>query len=280
MATIPVYSPVIPFLGLIPGGLQPGRMIRIKGIIQNHGERCQIHLQTGAALNPRDDCPLHISIRPHEFVIGRNSIQRQVIGAEERHGGCPVRVGESFDLLILAEATQYKLAINGVHFCTFSHRLPLYNVKFISVSGGCVIYSIQSEADSAIGSLPSNPYPPIVHPPAAPYAPPSLGFVPQAPLPPPPPYTPTPTYPPIVGGGGGHYPGQGWPPASVPPPPPPQPAYPHPVYPTPPSHHPPAVPFSNEGAGPSANPGKKVTKVNKTLFSKTQHFLQYGFHEK
>lgn len=37
----------IPFLGLIPGGLQPGRMIRIKGIIQNHGERLVMDGRSG-----------------------------------------------------------------------------------------------------------------------------------------------------------------------------------------------------------------------------------------
>ncbi|XP_050067316.1 galectin-4-like isoform X2 [Anopheles maculipalpis] len=238
MATIPIFSPTLPFLGLIPGGLSPGRMVRIKGIINSHGERCQIHLQSGAAVNPRDDVPLHISIRPNEHTIVRNSIQNQVVGGEERYGGCPIRYGESFDLLILAETMQYKIAINGIHFCTFAHRLPVHNVRYISVSGGGVIYSIVSEADVP-GSVPVNPYPPppiVQHP--TPYAPP-IGFVPNGPpstLPPPPPYTPLPTHP--IGGGGGHYPGVGLYP---PPPPPPQPGYPH--HP-PPGAHPPAVPFS------------------------------------
>ncbi|XP_049289266.1 galectin-9-like isoform X1 [Anopheles funestus] len=238
MATIPIFSPTLPFLGLIPGGLSPGRMLRIKGIINSHGERCQIHIQAGAAVNPRDDVPLHISIRPNEHAIVRNSIQNKVVGPEERYGGCPIRYGESFDLLILAESSLYKLAINGVHFCTFAHRLPVHNARYISISGGGVIYSIVSESDVP-GSVPVHPYPqpPIVQHPT-PYAPP-IGFVPNAPpssLPPPPPYTPLPTHP--IGGGGGHYPGVGMYP---PPPPPPQPGYPH--HP-PPGAHPPAVPFS------------------------------------
>ncbi|XP_052872925.1 galectin-9C-like isoform X1 [Anopheles cruzii] len=241
MATIPIYSPKLPFLGLIPGGLVAGRMVRLKGILHQHGERCQIHIQSGAATNPRDDVTLHISIRPNENVIVRNTLQSQVVGPEERYGGCPIRYGEGFDLLILAEASQYKIAINGAHFCTFGHRLPLHMARFISVSGNCVIYSIISEADGA-GALPINPYPPVVIPPPAPYVPaPPIGFVPHpppAPLPPPPPYTPLPTYPVVSGGGGGHYPGHGWMP---PPPPPPQPGYPHPAY---PGGHPSAVPFS------------------------------------
>ncbi|XP_035899227.1 galectin-9 isoform X2 [Anopheles stephensi] len=282
MATIPIFSPTLPFLGLIPGGLSPGRMVRIKGIINSHGERCQIHLQAGAAVNPRDDVPLHISIRPNEHAIVRNSIQNQVVGAEERYGGCPIRYGESFDMLILAETLQYKIAINGVHFCTFAHRLPVHNARYISVSGGGVIYSIISEADVP-GSVPVNPYPPppiVQHP--TPYAPP-IGFVPNAPpstLPPPPPYTPLPTHP--IGGGGGHYPGVGiYPP---PPPPPQQPGYPH--HP-PPGAHPPAVPFSPTSIGSSAgNEGNRIKMkgpLKQTLASgiqQTQDFLRSAIGDK
>lgn len=216
MATVPVFSPVVPFLGLIPGGLRHGSMLRIKGIINNHGERCQINIQTGAATNPRDDVTLHISIRPNDAAIVRNTLQSQVWGAEERYGGCPISYGQSFDVLVLVEVNQYKLAINGVHFCTFNHRLPVHSARYISISGGCVIHSITTEMDTVGSSVP--PYPGASgsvgpHPP--PYAPPSypphvsgggqIGFVPAPPpMPPPPPYTPSPGYP---VGNKGSYPG-------------------------------------------------------------------------
>ncbi|XP_055595150.1 galectin-4-like [Uranotaenia lowii] len=166
MATIPVYSPTVPFLGLIPGGLRPGSMVRIKGVINNHGERCQINIQTGAALNPRDDVPLHLSVRPNEGAIVRNTLQNQVWGTEERYGGCPIRYGQHFDVLVLVEVNQYKIAINGVHFCTFNHRMPVHTVRYVSISGNCTINSITSETDSA-GAGPSiggvaPPYPGIV----------------------------------------------------------------------------------------------------------------------
>ncbi|XP_053679376.1 galectin-4-like isoform X2 [Anopheles nili] len=238
MATIPIFSPNIPFLGLIPGGLSTGRMVRIKGIMNNHGERCHIHIQSGAALSPRDDVPLHISIRPNEHAIVRNSIQKQVVGVEERYGGCPIRYGESFDLLILAESAQYKIAINGTHFCTFPYRLPLYNARYVAISGSCTIFSIVSETDQP-QSVPVYPPPPPIAQYPQPYAPP-IGFAPTVPpstsLPPPPPYTPLPTNP--IGGGAGHYPGAG---SYPPPPPPPQPGYPH--HP-PPRPYTPSVPFS------------------------------------
>lgn len=227
MATIPVYSPTIPFLGLVPGGLRPGSMVRIKGVINNHGERCQINIQTGAALNPRDDVVLHLSIRPNEAVIVRNTLQNQVWGSEERWGGCPIAYGQQFDVLVLAEANQWKIAINGNHFCTFNHRLPVHTARYVSVSGSCVIHAITAEMDTVSGGsgAAAPPYPGTVpggsHPPpyVPPYVPPhggpTIGFAPvPPPMPPPPPYTPTPGYPPA--GGSGHYPGG-----------PPYPGYPH-----------------------------------------------------
>ncbi|XP_001657305.2 galectin-9 isoform X2 [Aedes aegypti] len=263
MATVPVYSPVVPFLGLVPGGLRHGSMVRIKGIINNHGERCQINIQTGAALNPRDDVTLHISIRPNEAAIVRNTLQNQVWGAEERYGGCPISYGQSFDVLVLVEVNQYKIAINGVHFCMFNHRLPVHSARYVSISGGCVIHSITTEMDTA-GSVP--PYPGTagsVGPQPPPYVPPAyppnlsgsqIGFVPTPPpMPPPPPYTPTPGYP---IGNTGHYPG-------APPYVPPFGGYPHqPSY-------PPATPYSS--SQPTAPPtSSMVSSMQATTTSINQ----------
>lgn len=278
MATLPVYSPTIPFLGLVPGGLRPGSMVRIKGVINNHGERCQINIQTGAALNPRDDVVLHLSIRPNESAIVRNTLQSQVWGNEERWGGCPIAYGQQFDVLVLAEANQWKIAINGNHFCTFSHRLPVHTARYVSVGGSCVIHAITSEMDtvgggSAVppypGSVPGGPHPPPYVPP---YVPPhggaTIGFAPvPPPMPPPPPYTPSPGYPPHhIAGGSGHHPGG-----------PPNSGYPHqPGYPA-------AVPYSPTPSAPasaavgviSSNPSQPQT-MKQTLIGgiqKTKDFL-------
>lgn len=279
MATIPVYSPTIPFLGLVPGGLRPGSMVRIKGVINNHGERCQINIQTGAALNPRDDVVLHVSIRPNESAIVRNTLQNQVWGTEERWGGCPIAYGQQFDVLVLAEANQWKIAVNGNHHCTFSHRLPVHTARYVSVSGSCVIHAITAEMDSAAGgsgaappypgTVPGGPHPPPYAPPyMPPHGGPTIGFAPvPPPMPPPPPYTPSPVYRP-ASGGSGLYPGG-----------PPYPGYPHQ------SGYPAAVPYSPTPSAPAATAAVGVISSNpsppqsmkQTLIGgiqKTKDFLQ------
>ena len=88
---------------------------------------------------------LHISIRPEVNSIVRNHFFYHNYGCEERSGGCPVRVHESFEITIVAEAAFYKILVNGQNFCTFNHRLSMNLAKFIAIRGGCEIQYIQLE---------------------------------------------------------------------------------------------------------------------------------------
>ncbi|GAB0089503.1 Galectin [Sergentomyia squamirostris] len=211
MATIPVYNPVSPFLGLIPGGLRVGQMIRVKGIINYHGNRFQINIQTGPALRPRDDVGIHLSVRPHDHTVVRNTMVNNIWQTEERHGGCPLRPGQSFDILILAEYSCYKVAINGAHFCAFNHRMSLARMQYISIDGEVTVQSITQEGDTSghvpimpVHAVPANAVP--VYPPM-PYGATGGSSYPSAPTPPPPPpYSPYPQGPQVYGQPGVIYP--------------------------------------------------------------------------
>lgn len=93
-------------MGMIPGGLRPGLMIRIIGEM-NHYDRFNVDLQTGASL--MDDINLHLSVRPQEQAIVRNHRVHNTFGQEERSGGCPIQYGQHFEILILAEMEQFKV---------------------------------------------------------------------------------------------------------------------------------------------------------------------------
>lgn len=115
-----------------------------------------------------------MSLRPKEHALVRNHWQNKSWGPEERHGHFPVYFGQTFDILVLAEHHQYKIAVNGVHFCTFTHRIPLTRVRFVDVSGQGSIHYIGVEGDS--GTVPN--------------APPMMPVIPGGP----PPYTPMPPH--------------------------------------------------------------------------------------
>lgn len=125
--------------------------------------RCSINVQSGAALKPRDDTMLQVDIRPQENAIVRNHLLNLVSGAEERYGGNPIQAHQSFEIAITAEHSQYRITINGQHFCTFTHRLPLTQARYVSISGTCTISHILIEN---VGSFaPTQPiYPPIATP--------------------------------------------------------------------------------------------------------------------
>ncbi|XP_063707751.1 galectin-9-like isoform X2 [Culicoides brevitarsis] len=211
MATIPIHNPQLPFLGSIPGGMRPGLMLRFRGVVHQEG-RLQINIQCGAATEPRDDVALHLSIRPRENCIVRNNYTNRVWGTEERYGHSPIYFGQPFDLLVLAEHSQYKIAVNGAHFATFTHRLPLTRATFVSLAGEGTIHMIGVENDTTgasnpgptappMGNLPVYPPPgaqvcPMPYPPYPSHGPPHGGVpvfpgMPGAPAPPP--YTPYPT---------------------------------------------------------------------------------------
>lgn len=161
--------------------------------------RFMINLQAGCVTTPRDDVALHLSVRPTEHCIVRNHMTSHIWGSEERFGGIPIHPGQVFDILILTEATAYKIAINNVHFCMFQYRMPYHRVKFINVEGDVSIHSITLEGDIYQQLRPTAPvalvYPSLAsHPVATSIQKPhwSVGAVPVLPPHPPPPPSPYP----------------------------------------------------------------------------------------
>jgi len=193
MATIPIYNPQSPFLGLMPSGFNIGWTLKIRAQIQGFSNRCQIYIQSGPALSPRDDVMLHISIRPQENSIVRTHMANQIMGAEERHGGNPIQAHQSFEIAITPESSHYRIEINGQHFATFAHRLPMHQAKFVSIGGTCTISHITLDHFGSAMPMPINP-PIHVH------VTPRYPIHHHPPPPPPMPHAPPPPYP-------GHYPG-------------------------------------------------------------------------
>uniref|UniRef100_A0A1Q3G4P1 Galectin n=1 Tax=Culex tarsalis TaxID=7177 RepID=A0A1Q3G4P1_CULTA len=142
MATIPVFNPTIPFLGEIPGGMVIGKKLHIRGQILSSDGMFNINVQSGGAVQPRDDTPLHISIRISDRVVVLNSFEGGTWQQEERHSGRPVREGETFDLLVKAKAGHFKIEINGKKLGKFEHRLPVETARFVHIGEGAMIESI------------------------------------------------------------------------------------------------------------------------------------------
>lgn len=210
----PILHPPNPYVG--PLRVFPGTLVKVGGRAKLNAVRFAINLQTGPSLNPRDDLALHLSPSFTPPRIVRNSLQHGAWGLEEAWGnGTVLSPHQPFEIIILTEPEQFKIAINGSHFCEFRHRLPYPEISHLSIDGDVdidhiTVTSMQPAYSNASAPMPTpssygTPYPagnvatPMPSYPSGPYSTPSM--------PTPAPY-PTPSaYPPLPGDSGrGYYP--------------------------------------------------------------------------
>ncbi|XP_026745728.1 galectin-4-like [Trichoplusia ni] len=141
----PIYNPVIPCVHPIPGGMYPGRMIRVQGTTPPGAQRFAINFQCGPNTDPRDDIALHLNFRFVEMCVVRNHLTAMNWGVEDTSGGMPLNRGDSFEALILCEPHSLKVALNGIHFCEFPHRVPFQRISHLTVDGDVMIQLIGFE---------------------------------------------------------------------------------------------------------------------------------------
>ena len=143
-----VTRPHLPFATPISRGPEPGRMIQISGHIPHNSGRFVVNLQNGGQQEP-NEIPLHLSVRfndpntPHQPVVVRTNRSYGRWGNEERDGPSPFVRGGHFDLLILIEHNEFKIAVNGMHYTSFRHRNPLQEANHVGISGDVEIYSVR-----------------------------------------------------------------------------------------------------------------------------------------
>lgn len=144
---------VIPFTGLIPGGLQPGEMIVVQGCVPNNADRFQFDLTCGSSTKPRADIAFHFNPRFRSSpCIVCNSLQQGNWGQEEIFDLMPFKQGASFETIILLQEDLFKMAVNGTHVLEYQHRIPSHRVDTFSISGKVQIQAIGYVSSSAIFS--------------------------------------------------------------------------------------------------------------------------------
>lgn len=131
----PYVNPVVPFRGLIHGGLQDGLKITVNGNVPSYGEnRFSVNLQNGSNDN---DIAFHFNPR---FEAGGyvvfNTKQKGNWGPEERKMEMPFQKGAPFEICIQVHSSDFKVMVNGNFFMQYSHRVPFHCLDTISVLGG------------------------------------------------------------------------------------------------------------------------------------------------
>lgn len=174
------HSQQLPYWGRLPDGSQPGTMITIEGTPTRHANRFAINLVIGDAVDAsRDhhDIALHFNPRFHEGYVVRNSRQNLTWQTEEwAPKRLPFHKGTKFSILILVEATSYKIAVDNQHFVEFRHRLPVDLACLLHIEGDVAIDRIQFHSASGAGSGMMTPaYAPVAGVPTV-----TAGFLPYS----------------------------------------------------------------------------------------------------
>uniref|UniRef100_UPI00398EC5B5 galectin-3-like n=1 Tax=Pristiophorus japonicus TaxID=55135 RepID=UPI00398EC5B5 len=125
----------------IPGGWMPQKMIKISGTIKKNVDRFGIDVYSG------NDTVFHFNARFNEYgrqALVRNSRINNQWGREEREAlKFPFKPGEKFEILILGEPNQYKVAVDGQHSLEYKHRFKtLKEVTKVSIYGDISLHEM------------------------------------------------------------------------------------------------------------------------------------------
>uniref|UniRef100_A0A182NT26 Galectin n=1 Tax=Anopheles dirus TaxID=7168 RepID=A0A182NT26_9DIPT len=172
MSQLQIFTPILPYVGQLPGELRYGSRIKLRGHFREPHNTVHIILQKEALLNPQDDLPLHITIHPGRKEIVRNHLCSDCStgGQEERVDNCPIECGQDFELTIVPSSGGFGILLHGTAVHTFSYRTPLAAARYLFVSSGCVIFAINFENwNSTASEQPQLPTaPPLRAPPLYP----------------------------------------------------------------------------------------------------------------
>jgi len=137
----------VPFYQYL-NGIYPGKMVQIIGVVPHGCGRFVMNLQETDGEDSQH-IALHISSRfddPYEgqaVVIANRQSGNWGEEIKSHSGPFPFHQGARFEMLILVEDDEFKVAVNGRHFSSMGHRNPFSDASFLGVEGDVQILSIR-----------------------------------------------------------------------------------------------------------------------------------------
>uniref|UniRef100_M3YMV8 Galectin n=1 Tax=Mustela putorius furo TaxID=9669 RepID=M3YMV8_MUSPF len=138
-----IYNPVIPYVGTIPGQLEPGTLIVIRGHVPCDSDRFQVDLQCGSSVKPRADVAFHFNPRfKWSDCIVCNTLKNEKWGWEEITYDVPFKKEKSFEIVIMVLKDKFQVAVNGKHILLYAHRISPGKVDTLGIYGKVNIHSV------------------------------------------------------------------------------------------------------------------------------------------
>uniref|UniRef100_A0A1A8GI80 Galectin n=1 Tax=Nothobranchius korthausae TaxID=1143690 RepID=A0A1A8GI80_9TELE len=131
----------VPYKGSILKGLSPGQHITIRGQVSLYPHSFTINLCNSKTEN----IALHLNPRMKSSAFIRNSYLDESWGQEERELlYFPFSSGEYFEILLLCQSHQFKLAVNGSHLFEFRHRVQdLSSIDQLEIMGDLELIDVK-----------------------------------------------------------------------------------------------------------------------------------------
>lgn len=162
-----IRSPDLPFVSAIVGGIFAGRSIAISGMVlpnfATEEKKFTVDLCCGLLIDGdhMDNKALHFNPRfiqksgwfggQEDTSLVLNSFISGGWGAEERFLN-PFAEGKPFHVRIMAFDNYFKIAANGVHICDYAYRVPVEQIKTISIKGNIRVDSVEFQPPLKVDS--------------------------------------------------------------------------------------------------------------------------------
>ncbi|CAK7303042.1 LGALS8 [Vulpes lagopus] len=138
-----LYNPVIPYVGTIPGQLEPGTLIVIRGHVPCDSDRFQVDLQCGSSVKPRADVAFHFNPRfKWSDCIVCNTLKNEKWGWEEITYDTPFKKEKSFEIVIMVLKDKFQVAVNGKHILLYAHRITPGKIDTLGIYGKVNVHSV------------------------------------------------------------------------------------------------------------------------------------------
>ncbi|XP_029984836.1 galectin-8 isoform X2 [Sphaeramia orbicularis] len=131
----------VPFRGELVPGLSVGRSITVKGLTNHNAQSVCVNLR----VQNSSDIALHLNPRLNKQLFVRNSFLSDCWGPEESGlSSFPFCSGQYFEMIVLVEAHQFRVAVNGVHQLDYKHRVQdLSTIAQVEVLGDLTLEDVR-----------------------------------------------------------------------------------------------------------------------------------------